>query len=69
MSHYDSENQATEPKKQHNEEAAVTNDAVFGTITEDGPNYRNVCSPYHLYSTTRTSTNMLRLAGSEHQSL
>jgi amino acid permease len=42
MSHYDSENQAPEPKKQHNEEGAVTNDAVFGTITEDGPNYRNV---------------------------
>ncbi|KAI6758434.1 hypothetical protein HG530_010674 [Fusarium avenaceum] len=42
MSHYDSENQAPEAKKQHNDEGAVTNDAVFGTITEDGPNYRNV---------------------------
>ncbi|CCT75447.1 related to neutral amino acid permease [Fusarium fujikuroi IMI 58289] len=42
MSHYDSENQAPEPTKHHGEEAGVTNDAVFGTITEDGPNYRNV---------------------------
>ncbi|CAG1969882.1 unnamed protein product [Fusarium graminearum] len=43
MSHYDSENQAAEPSKHHSgEDAAVTNDAVFGTITEDGPNYRNV---------------------------
>jgi hypothetical protein len=67
MSHYDSENQAPEPKKQHNEEAAVTNDAVFGTITEDGPNYRNVCSPYRSLC-VGASTNMLRLAGSEHQS-
>lgn len=66
MSHYDSENQAPEPTKHHGEEAGVTNDAVFGTITEDGPNYRNVCSPQH--NTTRVSTNMRRLAGSEHQS-
>ncbi|QPC70731.1 hypothetical protein HYE68_001483 [Fusarium pseudograminearum] len=43
MSYYDSENQAAEPSKHHSDEgAAVTNDAVFGTITEDGPNYRNV---------------------------
>ncbi|KAF4971985.1 hypothetical protein FSARC_1315 [Fusarium sarcochroum] len=43
MSHYDSENPAPEPTKhRHEEEAGVTNDAVFGTITEDGPNYRNV---------------------------
>jgi hypothetical protein len=42
MSHYDSENQAPEPTKHHGEDNAVTNDAVFGTITEDGPNYRNV---------------------------
>ncbi|GKU08003.1 n amino acid transport system protein [Fusarium langsethiae] len=43
MSHYDSENQAAEPTKhQSGEDNAVTNDAVFGTITEDGPNYRNV---------------------------
>ncbi|KAL6916383.1 hypothetical protein ACHAPO_007433 [Fusarium lateritium] len=43
MSHYDSENQAPEPTKHHSgEDNTVTNDAVFGTITEDGPNYRNV---------------------------
>jgi len=65
MSHYDSENQAPEPTKHHGEEAGVTNDAVFGTITEDGPNYRNVCSPEHHYLDV---TNMRRSAGSEHQS-
>ncbi|KAF4993414.1 hypothetical protein FGRMN_6501 [Fusarium graminum] len=42
MSHYDSENQATTEPKKHQEDPAITNDAVFGTITEDGPNYRNV---------------------------
>lgn len=49
MSHYDSENQAPEPTKHHHgEDPAITNDAVFGTITEDGPNYRNVrTSQYH----------------------
>jgi hypothetical protein len=25
--------------------ATVTDDAVFGVISEDGPNYRNVCMP------------------------
>ncbi|KAF5009145.1 hypothetical protein FDECE_4589 [Fusarium decemcellulare] len=45
MSHYDSENQANEANKksQHVEDdQGLTNDAVFGTIHEDGPNYRNV---------------------------
>jgi hypothetical protein len=46
MSHYDSENQVpVAPTKAHHveDEPGVTNDAVFGTIHEDGPNYRNVC--------------------------
>jgi hypothetical protein len=65
MSHYDSENQAPEPTKHHGEEAGVTNDAVFGTITEDGPNYRNV---RHLMHTTPEDTaNENRLVGSELQ--
>ena len=25
----------------------VDEDAVFGEITEEGPNYRNVCAPQH----------------------
>lgn len=57
MSHYDSENQAAEPSKHHSgEDAAVTNDAVFGTITEDGPNYRNVCRLQHLHTIYRELT-------------
>lgn len=65
MSHYDSENQAPEPTKHHGEEAGVTNDAVFGTITEDGPNYRNVRHPVH--ATPEDTANESRLVGSELQ--
>lgn len=45
MNHYDPENQVPEaPAKAHHveDEPGVTNDAVFGTIHQDGPNYRNV---------------------------
>lgn len=47
MSQYDSENQGTKAptKEQHDGDGqGVTNDAVFGTMQEGGPNYRNVCA-------------------------
>ncbi|KAF4976073.1 hypothetical protein FZEAL_7220 [Fusarium zealandicum] len=41
MSQYDSENQ-TKKERPVEDESGVTNDAVFGTIQDGGPNYRNV---------------------------
>lgn len=32
------------PEKKNDLEATPSHDAVFGEITEEGPNYRSVCS-------------------------
>jgi hypothetical protein len=43
-------------------DAPIAHDAVFGDITEDGPNYRNV-SIHALICMTQAGANMNRLDG------
>jgi len=43
-------------------DAPIAHDAVFGDITEDGPNYRDVCI-HTLRCMMHTDTNMNRLDG------
>jgi hypothetical protein len=45
--------------------SGTTNDAVFGEVTEDGPNYRGVCHSTFASVTKTTRANMAsRLASS-----